>query len=69
MPCRTCRPLLRRSLEVFYDKAKSRVGLGVDSESLTHATRLYEQCGMRTSRVYVQMARLIRDGRELANTG
>lgn len=61
--------LLRRSLGIFYEKGKKRAGLGVDSESLTNATRLYEKCGMRASRVYLQMARLMRDGRELANTG
>jgi mycothiol synthase len=61
--------LLRRSFEVFHEKGKLRAGLGVDSESLTNATRLYEKCGMQRFRVYLQMALVIRDGRELAKLG
>ncbi len=61
--------LLRRSLELFYEKGKKHAGLGVDAESLTNATRLYERCGMRKIRVSLQMERLIRDGYELANIG
>ena len=61
--------LLRRSFEVFHEKGKLRAGLGVDSESLTNATRLYEKCGMQTCRVNLQMALVIRDGHELAKLG
>lgn len=39
--------LLQYSFEVFYKMGKPRVGLGVDSSSLTGATRLYEKGGMR----------------------
>jgi GNAT superfamily N-acetyltransferase len=61
--------LLRRSFERFYEKGKSRAGLGVDAESLTNATRLYEKCGMHRHKVFVQLQKMLRDGREVANLG
>lgn len=61
--------LLRRTFELFYNKGKKRAGLGVDAESLTNATRLYEKCGMRQSKVFVQVEKMLRDGEELANLG
>ena len=61
--------LLRRSFEVFHAKGKTGAGLGVDADSLTNATRLYEKCGMHRHEVYVQMQKVIREGRELANMG
>lgn len=47
--------LLRHAFRAFYDRGVSNVELGVDSESLTGATRLYERVGMRlvwTNHVY-----------------
>ncbi len=47
--------LLLHAFRAFYDRGVPNVELGVDSESLTGATRLYEQAGMRlvwATRVY-----------------
>ena len=47
--------LLRLAFRAFYERRVPNVELGVDSESLTGATRLYERAGMRlvwTNRVY-----------------
>ena len=38
--------LLRHSFREFQRRGKKRVGLGVDAQSLTGATRLYEKAGM-----------------------
>ena len=61
--------LLRRSFTILHGKGKKRVGLGVDATSLTSATRLYEKCGMRQYKVFVQVEKILRDGEELANLG
>ncbi len=42
--------LLLRSFNEFYRRGDRAVGLGVDSQSLTGATRLYEKAGMRVTR-------------------
>lgn len=39
--------LLRHAFRVFYDRGRRSVGLGVDAENATGATRLYERAGMR----------------------
>jgi ribosomal protein S18 acetylase RimI-like enzyme len=39
--------LLRRSFAEFYDRGVRRVGLGVDAQNPSGATRLYERAGMR----------------------
>jgi mycothiol synthase len=39
--------LLRQSLGALHGRGKASVGLGVDAESPTGATRLYERAGMR----------------------
>lgn len=39
--------LLRHAFRELYDRGARRVGLGVDSENPTGATRLYERVGMR----------------------
>jgi len=39
--------LLRCSFQEFHQRGRQRVGLGVDAESLTGATRLYTKAGMR----------------------
>jgi mycothiol synthase len=41
--------LLAQSFRALYDRGLRKAGLGVDSESLTGATRLYERVGMRVS--------------------
>lgn len=42
--------LLLHTFGAFYERGKPIVDLGVDAESLTGATRLYEQVGMRVVR-------------------
>ena len=44
--------LLRHSFGVFYRRGQRTVALGVDSQNLTGATRLYERVGMRVERQY-----------------
>ncbi len=38
--------LLKRSFAELYRRGKRRIGLGVDAESLTGVTKLYECVGM-----------------------
>jgi GNAT superfamily N-acetyltransferase len=57
--------LLLYSFGEFYRRGKTRAGLGVDAESLTGATRLYEKAGMRVSREYVTYLLELRPGVEL----
>ncbi len=42
--------LLLHSFNAFYQRGDHAVGLGVDAQSLTGATRLYEKAGMRVTR-------------------
>jgi ribosomal protein S18 acetylase RimI-like enzyme len=44
--------LLRHAFGVFHTRGFRLVGLGVDSQNLTGATRLYERAGMRIERQY-----------------
>jgi len=44
--------LLRHSFGAFYRRGLRTVALGVDSQNLTGATRLYERVGMRVERQY-----------------
>jgi ribosomal protein S18 acetylase RimI-like enzyme len=39
--------LIRAAFRAFYDRGQRSVGLGVDTQNPTGATRLYEQLGMR----------------------
>jgi RimJ/RimL family protein N-acetyltransferase len=39
--------LLQHSFHAFSQRGLRKVGLGVDAQSLTGATRLYEKAGMR----------------------
>ena len=39
--------LLQNAFREFHERGERRVGLGVDAENLTGATRLYERAGMR----------------------
>jgi ribosomal protein S18 acetylase RimI-like enzyme len=41
------RALLQQSFHVLHQMGRTKAGLGVDASSLTGATRLYEQAGMR----------------------
>jgi mycothiol synthase len=44
--------LLKHAFGEFYRRGTRKVGLGVDSENLTGATRLYERAGMSIALVY-----------------
>lgn len=58
--------LLRTAFAEFYRRGFRKVGLGVDAQSLTGATRLYEKAGMHVSREYHTFEKEIRPGYELA---
>jgi mycothiol synthase len=44
--------LLRHSFARLYERGQRKIGLGVDAQSLTGATRLYEKAGMRSDPRY-----------------
>jgi ribosomal protein S18 acetylase RimI-like enzyme len=57
--------ILHHSFRLLAAQGKLRAGLGVDSQSLTGATRLYEKAGMRVVREGHEYELLIRDGEDL----
>ncbi len=57
--------LLQHVFGEFYRRGKERVGLGVDTESLTGATRLYEKAGMHVTRQLDALELELREGEEL----
>jgi ribosomal protein S18 acetylase RimI-like enzyme len=44
--------LLQHTFGAFYARGRSTVGLGVDAQSPTGATRLYQRAGMRVTEEY-----------------
>jgi len=60
--------LLHHAFRLLAERDKPRAGLGVDSQSLTGATRLYEKAGMHVVREFYEYERVIRDGTELRTT-
>ena len=58
--------LLRHSFGVFYERGLTTVGLGVDSQNLTGATRLYERAGMHVAREHEVYEKELRAGVERA---
>jgi mycothiol synthase len=58
--------LLLHSFGEFYRRGKYKVGLGVDSQNLTGATRLYERARMRVARTYISYEKELRAGIELS---
>jgi mycothiol synthase len=60
--------LLRTAFRDFSRRGKVRVGLTVDSRSLTGATRLYENAGMYAVRQYDRYEKEIRPGFETRTT-
>jgi len=58
--------LLRHSFREFYRLGKRRVGLGVDAQNLTGATRLYHRAGMHVAREYISYEKELRAGVELS---
>jgi mycothiol synthase len=57
--------ILHYAFRLLDARGKPRAGLGVDSQSLTGATRLYEKAGMRVVRENLEYELLVRDGRDL----
>jgi len=53
--------LLLQAFNEFYQRGDRAVGLGVDAQSLTGATRLYEKAGMRVTRQYDTYEKVIRE--------
>jgi GNAT superfamily N-acetyltransferase len=58
--------LLHQAFGEFHQRGKARVGLSVDSENLTGATRLYEKAGMQVVREFVLYEKELRPGEELS---
>lgn len=57
--------LLLHTFGYFYAAGTARVGLGVDADSLTNATRLYEKVGMRTETTTLAWRKVLRSGVDL----
>jgi mycothiol synthase len=53
--------LLLHSFNEFYQRGDRAVGLGVDAQSLTGATRLYEKAGMHVARRYDTYEKILRN--------
>jgi mycothiol synthase len=59
------RAILLHSLGEFWGRGRRWVALGVDAQSLTGATRLYESVGMRVRERHTQMRKVVREGTEI----
>ncbi len=57
--------LLRHAFGEFYRRGTRKVGLAVDAQSLTGATRLYEKVGMHVTRTYTDYEKELRSGEDL----
>jgi len=44
--------LLQHAFSAFYSRGRTTIGLGVDAQSPTGATRLYQRAGMRVTEEY-----------------
>lgn len=55
--------LLRQAATTFHQRGLERMALGVDAESLTGATRLYERAGMHATQRHATYRKEIRAGR------
>jgi mycothiol synthase len=56
--------LLLHSFAEFYKRGTKTIGLGVDAQSPTGATRLYQKAGMHVAAEYVIYEKELRPGRE-----
>lgn len=57
--------LMLHFFKKIQEKGSTKVGLSVDSDSLTGATRLYESVGMHVIEQYVRMEKILREGIDL----
>jgi mycothiol synthase len=60
------RALLHHAFNQFYQRGQKRAGLGVDTQNLTGALRLYESVGMRAYRTTHILEKELRPGVELS---
>lgn len=60
------RALLLHTFGELWRRGRRWVALGVDAESLTGATRLYESVGMRVRERHAQVRKVLRSGESLA---
>jgi GNAT superfamily N-acetyltransferase len=58
--------LLHHAFGEFYRRGTREIGLGVDAQSLTGATRLYERAGMHALLHYDSYEKELRPGVELS---
>jgi ribosomal protein S18 acetylase RimI-like enzyme len=58
--------LLLYSFGVFWERGLPAAALGVDADSLTGATRLYEKAGMRVVERYDRVSKVLREGVDTA---
>ena len=61
--------LLQHAFGAYYSRGLRRVGLGVDTQNLSGATRLYQKAGMHVHREHVTYEIELRPGKELGKTG
>jgi GNAT superfamily N-acetyltransferase len=57
--------LMLQLFQKIQEKGSKKVGLSVDSDSLTGATQLYESVGMHVTEQYVRMEKILREGIDL----
>lgn len=57
--------LLQHSFGALYQRGRRKAGLGVDADSLTGATRLYEKAGMYVARQFINYEKELRPGVDL----
>lgn len=58
--------ILQHSIYELYKRGQTKVGLGVDADSITNATRLYEKAGMHVTRQYDSYEKELRPGRVIS---
>jgi ribosomal protein S18 acetylase RimI-like enzyme len=58
--------MLHFAFDKFRRMGKLRAGLGVDANSLTGATRLYEKAGMHVAREFYTYEKELRPGRDIS---
>lgn len=61
--------ILLHSFRAFWENEIPIVTLGVDADSLTGATRLYDKAGMHMVRTFATFEKRLRDGEDLRNRG
>ncbi|HSM25408.1 MAG TPA: GNAT family N-acetyltransferase [Anaerolineaceae bacterium] len=57
--------LMLHFFQKIKEKGSKKVGLSVDTDSLTGATKLYESVGLRVIEQYVRLEKILRDGDDI----